>query len=96
MPLQSLSQLNSTFAIKRAEHLAARLATEHPADESARLSAAFVVTLGRPATDGQLAAARELLKTQKEAYEKEKLDGSLAWRDLCQMLMASNEFLYLE
>lgn len=96
MPLQSLSQLNSTFAIKRAEHLAARLATEHPANESARLSAAFVATLGRPATDGQLAAARELLKMQKEAYEKEKLDGSLAWRDLCQMLMASNEFLYLE
>lgn len=96
MPLQSLSQLNSTFAIKRAEHLAARLATEHPADESARLSAAFVATLGRPATDGQLAAARDLLKTQQEAYEKEKLDGSLAWRDLCQMLLASNEFLYLE
>ncbi|MCE9528541.1 MAG: DUF1549 and DUF1553 domain-containing protein [Planctomycetales bacterium] len=96
MPLQSLSQLNSTFAIKRAEHLAARLAAEHPADESARLSAAFVATLGRPATDGQLAAARDLLKTQKEAYEQEKLDGSLAWRDLCQMLLASNEFLYLE
>jgi Protein of unknown function (DUF1553)/Protein of unknown function (DUF1549)/Planctomycete cytochrome C len=96
MPLQSLSQLNSTFAIKRAEHLAARLTTEHPADESARLSAAFVATLGRPAADGQLAAARDLLKSQKEAYEKEKLDGSLAWRDLCQMLMASNEFLYLE
>ena len=95
MPLQSLSQLNSTFAIKRAEHLAARLAIEHP-DESARLSAAFVATLGRPATGGQLAAARELLKTQKEAFEKEKLEGSLAWRDLCQMLMASNEFLYLE
>jgi hypothetical protein len=55
-----------------------------------------VATLGRPATDGQLAAARDLLQTQKEAYEKEKLDGSLAWRDLCQMLMASNEFLYLE
>jgi hypothetical protein len=96
MPLQSLSQLNSTFAMKRAEHLAARLAAEHSTDESARLSAAFLMTLGRPATENQLAAAKGLLKTLQEAYEKDKLDSSLAWRDLCQMLLASNEFLYLE
>ncbi|MBC7853811.1 MAG: PSD1 domain-containing protein [Pirellulaceae bacterium] len=96
MPLQSLSQLNSTFALQRAEHLASRLAAEHPGDDSARLSAAFVVTLGRPATESQLVTAKELLQSQKAAYEKEKHDGSLAWRDLCQMLLASNEFLYLE
>ena len=96
MPLQSLSQLNSTFALKRAEGLASRLTAEHPGDELARLAAAFVMTLGRPATESQLTAAKELLQTQREAYEKEKLDGNLAWRDLCQMLLASNEFLYLE
>jgi hypothetical protein len=96
MPLQSLSQLNSAFALKRAEGLAARLAAEHPGEETARLSAAFLVTLGRPATESQLSAAKELLRTQREAYEKEKLDGNLAWRDLCQTLLASNEFLYLE
>lgn len=96
MPLQSLSQLNSTFSLQRAEHLATRLAAEYPSDEAARLSAAFVAALGRPATDGQLTAAKELLKAQKEAYEMEKLDGGLAWRDFCQMLLASNEFLYLE
>ena len=96
MPLQSLSQLNSTFVLKRAEHLAARLGAEYPEDETSRLSAAFMMTLGRPAAETQLAAAKELLAAQKEAYEKENLDGSLAWRDLCQMLLASNKFLYLE
>jgi len=96
MPLQSLSQLNSAFALKRAEHLAARLAAEYPNDESIRIAAAFTMTLGRPATETGLAAAKELLATQKEAYEREKLEGSFAWRDLCQMLMASNEFLYLQ
>ena len=96
MPLQSLSLLNSDFALRRAEHLAARITTEHPADESARLSSAFLAILGRPASDSQLAAAQELLQSQKEIYEKAKLDGSLAWRDLCQMLLASNGFLYLE
>jgi hypothetical protein len=95
MPLQSLSQLNSAFALNRAEHLAAQLAAEQP-DESPRLSAAFLRTLGRPATDGQLAAARELLSTQRATYTQEKLSAELAWRDLCQMLLASNAFLYIE
>lgn len=96
MPLQSLSQLNSAFAMKRAEHLATRLMADHPGGESAQLSAAFLIMLGHPATESQLAVAKELLKTQTEGYEKEKLDGGLAWRDFCQMLLASNEFLYLE
>jgi hypothetical protein len=96
MPLQSLTQLNSAFSLNRAQHLAAQLAAEYPNDESARLSAAFLTTLGRPATDDQLAAARELLSTQRAAYTQEKLDAELAWRDLCQMLLASNVFLYIE
>jgi hypothetical protein len=95
MPLQSLTQLNSAFALNRAEHLAIELAAKHP-DEAARLSAAFVTTLGRPATDDQLAAARELLSTQRATYTEEKLNAELAWRDLCQMLLASNAFLYIE
>ena len=96
MPLQSLTQLNSAFSLNRAQHLAAQLATEYPNDESAQLSAAFLTTLGRPATDDQLAAARELLNKQREAYRQEKLNVELAWRDLCQMLLASNAFLYIE
>ena len=54
------------------------------------------MALGRPATENQLVTAKELLHSQKAAYENEKLDGSLAWRDLCQMLLASNGFLHLE
>lgn len=96
MPLQSLTQLNSAFSLNRAQHLAAHLAGEFPNDESARLSAAFLMTLGRPATDDQLAAARELLSTQRATYTQEKLSAELAWRDLCQMLLASNAFLYIE
>jgi hypothetical protein len=95
MPLQSLSQLNSSFALNRAEHLAARLAEEHP-DETSRLAAAFLTTLGRPATDEQLAVARELLGKQRATYTQERLSAQLAWRDLCQMLLASNAFLYIE
>jgi len=65
MPLQSPqpAQLDVRPS-KRAEGLAARLAAEHPG-ETARLSAAFLVTLGRPATESQLTAAKELLRTQK-------------------------------
>jgi uncharacterized protein DUF1553 len=96
MPLQSLSLLNSEFVVARAQHLAERLAQEHPADEWQRLAAAFACTLGRPPTETELVAARVFLQTQRRVYEQEAANPQRAWRDLCQMLLASNAFLYLE
>ena len=96
MPLQSLTQLNSPFALNRAEQLAAKLAAQQPDDQVARINAAFVVTLGRPATREQLDAAQTLLREQRLAYAEQSDSDELAWRDLCQMLLASNAFLYLE
>jgi hypothetical protein len=96
MPLQSLTQLNSPFALNRAEHLASKLTAQQPDDEVARLHAAFVATLGRPATAEQLDAAQALLHEQRLAYAEQPSADELAWRDLCQMLLASNAFLYFE
>jgi Protein of unknown function (DUF1553)/Protein of unknown function (DUF1549) len=102
MPLQSLSLLNSEFVVARAQHLAERLAEEPtrgagtPADERQRLAAAFACTLGRPPTETELVAARNFLQTQRRVYEQETREEQRAWRDLCQMLLASNAFLYLE
>ena len=39
---------------------------------------------------------RTFLGKQRTAYAKEKDADSRAWADLCQMLFASNAFLYVE
>jgi hypothetical protein len=96
MPLQSLSLLNSEFMVARAGRLAELLAAEHPADEAARLVAAFVRTCGRPPTEAELAAARSFLHTQPGIYSNEPDGRQRTWRDLCHMLLANNAFLYLD
>ena len=90
MPLQSLAQLNSEFCVRRGSDMARTLAREHP-DEARRLAAAFLRAFGRPPTTAERAAAESFLGGQAVVRGAEG-----AWADLCQSLLASNGFLYLE
>ncbi len=90
MPLQSLAQLNSEFCVRRGRDMARTLAGEHPG-AGARLTSAFVRAYGRPPTSEERAAAELFLEGQAAARG---IEG--AWEDLCQSLIASNGFLYLE
>ncbi len=89
MPLQSLSLLNSEFAVKRAQQLAARL-MQPAGDDRARVELAFRLIAGRPCDESECQHALEFLRLQQAEV------GQRAWADLCQMLLASNLFLYLE
>lgn len=96
MPLQALSLLNSQFAASRASYLADRLREQHPADQGACIQAAYLQILSRPPTQDEAATANEFLQAQSATYAGDAAAGKLALADLCQMLLASNEFLYLE
>jgi hypothetical protein len=96
VPLQSLAMLNSEFVRARARHLAHRLATEAGDDPAARLVLAFRLTAGREPLADELRACERFLGTQGAVYAKEKGPADRAWADLCQMLLASNAFLYVE
>src|SRR5262249_47402569 len=96
VPLQALALLNADFARLRAAGFARRLAAEAPAGD--KLALAFPLAGGRaPAPPGGPPAERFLDKQRQlsrgaggpPADEK-------AWTDLCQMLLASNAFLYVE
>jgi hypothetical protein len=76
--------------------LAEGLLSDFPADESARLTASFTRVLGRSATDSELAAATSFVEAQLQTYGNDVAATRRAWQDLCQMLLASNAFLYLE
>jgi hypothetical protein len=52
------------------------------------------LTLGRGPNAAERAAAQEFLKSQAAQYS-ENADEKV-WMDFCQMLFASNAFLYVE
>ena len=95
MPLQSLSLLNSEFAVSRAQHLANRLQREYPS-EPERLAAALLITSGRPADEEQRTVLIQFLDQQLQEYAGQADSRQRAWVDLCQMLLAGNSFLYLD
>lgn len=95
-PLQSLALLNSDFVRARAKGLAQRLASTAGADTEKRLTLAFNLVNGRAPLPEESAACAKFLDKQRLLYATEKDADDRAWTDLCQMLLASNAFLYLE
>ncbi|MCE9561357.1 MAG: DUF1549 and DUF1553 domain-containing protein [Planctomycetes bacterium] len=95
IPLQSLVMLNSEFARLRARSFATRLLRD-AADTEKRLSMAFRLVAGREPLKAERAACEKFLAKQQEVFAKEKDAEVRALADLCQMLLASNAFLYVE
>jgi hypothetical protein len=95
-PLQSLALLNSVFARGRAKGFAGRLAHEAGDDDAKRLTLAFRLACGRPPLPDERATCEKFLAAQRSVYASHKDAGERAWADLCQVLLASNAFLYVE
>ncbi|MGE5194466.1 MAG: DUF1553 domain-containing protein, partial [Deltaproteobacteria bacterium] len=95
MPLQALALLNSDFVLEGARRFAARLERE-ASDESARVRLAYLIAWGREAGGKDVETARTFLEAQTAEYPADSNPRSRAWIDFCQMLLASNEFLYVE
>src|SRR5262249_8764082 len=96
VPLQALSLLNSDFPRHRAAAFADRFSREAGRDEEAQLRRAFRLAWGRDPGEAERAAARRFLEAQRKVYASEKDGDQKVWTDFCQMLMASNAFLYVE
>jgi hypothetical protein len=96
VPLQSLALLNSDFVRARARAFARRLEQEAGPDADRRLDLAFCLAYGRGATDRERQSAHRFLRDQQAVYVKEKDAGPRVWADFCQMVLASNGFLYVE
>jgi hypothetical protein len=102
IPLQSLSLLNSGFVTIRAQKLAARLDRDckgvRPGDDDSRIARAFQLTVNRAPVTDELSATRRFLQAQRFRYTNDARQGPHhdAWADLCQMLLASNAFLYVD
>jgi hypothetical protein len=96
MPLQSLSLLNSDFAVKRGEDFARRLEREGGLDAAPRISRSFLLACGREPDSIERKAAARFLDDQRQAYAGKPDAEQRAWADFCQSLFGLNSFLYLE
>jgi hypothetical protein len=94
--LQSLSLLNSEFVLNRARALSRRLDREAGPDVGDRIDRAFRLAFGRTPTDEERAAALRFLDEQPRRHAGRTDAVERSWIDLCQALLASNEFLYVE
>ncbi|MCY4596016.1 MAG: DUF1553 domain-containing protein [Bryobacterales bacterium] len=81
---QALYLMNSGFALSAAGSMAAGL--DGPAAE--RVRQAYLLALGRPPSSEESKLAME--------YVGVRSDAGPAWASLCKMLLASNEFHYVE
>jgi hypothetical protein len=95
VPLQALTLLNSEFARARARAFARRLYEAGP-NAGERLTLAFRLAYGRPPQPDEFTAARKFLGVQWKTYAGRADADERCWIDLCQMILASNAFLYVE
>jgi hypothetical protein len=91
VPGQALHLFNSPFVVNQAAHFA-YLVQESTADSFGRIVAAWHRAYSRDPDDEELQAA---LKFVRET-EAELNSADRAWSSLCQALLASNEFRYVD
>jgi len=88
--LQSLALLNSQFVVDQAAAMADRVRRRAADDAAAQISWAFRLSLSREPAPAELATCRQFLVDQAADAA-----GNDSLRDLCQMLLCTNEFLYV-
>jgi hypothetical protein len=91
VPAQSLAFLNSAFVRTRAEKLAARVKS---ADVVGGVREAFRTALGRTPNESEVGRMQTFLERQAATYGTTGMDR--AWTDACQVLLCSNEFVYVD
>jgi hypothetical protein len=91
-PLQGLFVLNSPLMQAQAAALVRRLEAEAPGGPELRVQQAYLLLYGRPATDGQVRLAIEFLTGGRPGVAIR----SAAWEEYAQVLLGSNEFLFVD
>ncbi len=85
---QALYAMNSRFASRSASQLADRLIEAEP-DVSKRIEKVYLMALARKPAEAELTDASQFLRGRGKSEK-------LAWTSFCKMLLASNEFHYID
>jgi hypothetical protein len=98
---QALFMMNSELVEQAALTVATKLLEQADvSDDAARTDQLYVRAFGRPAKPAEVARAQVFLDRFAQGLEATEPDARQrrvrAWQALCQTLMASNEFVYIE
>jgi Protein of unknown function (DUF1549)/Protein of unknown function (DUF1553)/Planctomycete cytochrome C len=91
VPQQTLFALNSPFVIEQAKSLVARAEISQSSDPAARISALFETVLQRQASENENAACLAYLNNASQPET-----ALSAWEQLAQILLCSNELMYVD
>ncbi|HRX77821.1 MAG TPA: DUF1549 and DUF1553 domain-containing protein, partial [Pirellulaceae bacterium] len=91
VPGQALHLYNSPFVIEQANRFSQSLLTAAEDDEM-RVKLAFRRALGREPDEKELAQALELVQLTRSSLKSD----DKAWASLCQALLVTNEFRYID
>jgi len=95
VPQQQLFVMNSPFMLEQAKALAARVQAEVPNNPVGQIQRAFQLAYSRPATNAELEIGQTYLQGKED--EQSARDNKLSrWERYAQILLASNEFMYLD
>jgi hypothetical protein len=96
---QALFLMNSEFAAKASEDLAAALLARQDLDDAGRVRLLYARAYGRPVTEAESARARGFVDRFQQASAPLEPDAgryhAAAWAALCQVILSANEFVYL-
>ena len=96
---QALFMMNSPLVIEQAGAFAKQLLEQAELDDVRRVQMAFVKAYARPPTAEESRTAFNYLKDFEERLAATESDAAKrrlsAWQSWCQVLFASNEFIYL-
>ena len=93
---QALAMLNSPFVRQRAAELAQRVRGDEKLPVEQQVRQAYLITVGRPATDADLQRSLAFIQRQRAARGTGADTGALALRDFCHLLLCTNEFLFVD
>lgn len=98
---QSLMLMNNDFVLKHAGLFAQRLLQELPPRTAMedRIALAWSIAYQRKATSDELRLAADFLARQRTLLQNQKTAGNhelIVLTNLCQQLLSSNEFLYVD
>jgi hypothetical protein len=100
VPSQSLFLLNSPFVREQARCFSERLLAVDELSDDQRIERAHATAFGRLPTPAEMSDSRDFFAAYVGARAAQALsvpDRRLAaWQSFCQLLMCSNEFLYVE
>ncbi|MFN3652242.1 MAG: PSD1 and planctomycete cytochrome C domain-containing protein [Armatimonadota bacterium] len=93
---QALFMLNHPLMRKAAADFAARLLRTEGRSDAERVSEAYLLAFGRPATARETTAALAYLEEYAGALAGGDDRRTQAWQSLCHALFCANEFLYVD